>query len=202
MRTLIVFASFGCVWGLQATPLSVDYVTSGASYVITEACECESAEGYPVARQPAIDGKPGSISLILSGGTPPYEINWHTAVAASGARVIVWPGMHRVTVVDAVGERVTRSIHVGQTSRTVHPDCPPCPETEPNIIAVAKPIVGTTAKASTPQFERRILTDQEEVKRSNNGNGDTRRRTARTPERTGGQGGGERRLVRTAQQRL
>jgi hypothetical protein len=201
MRTTILLASFSGVLGLQANPLRVDYSTAVASYVITEACECESAEGYLVARQPSAEGEPGTISLAISGGTPPYSVNWHTAVSASGVRINAWPGMHRVTVIDAVGERVTRSIHVGQTSRTVHPDCPPCPETEPNIIAVAKPIVGTTAKASMPQLERRILAEQKEVERSSPGNGDAGRRTVRTTERTGGQGGRERRPFRTAQQR-
>ena len=201
MRTTILLASFSGALGLQADPLRVDYSTTGASYVITEACDCESAEGYPVVRQPAVENQPGFISLVVSGGTPPYDINWHTEVMTGGSRVIAWPGMHRVTVIDAVGERVTRSIHVGQTSRTIPPECPPCPEVEPNIIAVAKPTVGAAAKASTSQFERRILTDAEEVKRSNIGNGDAGRRTARTSERTGGQGGDQRRLLRNAPQR-
>lgn len=201
MRTSIVLVSLSCAFGLKATPLSVDYTTTLASYVITEMRECECAESYPLDRPSLIDGQPGSILLVVSGGMPPYSINWHTAVASSGTRVIVWPGMHRVTVIDAVGERVTRSIHVGQTSRTIHPECPPCPEVEPNIIAVAKPTVGAAAKASTPQFKRRILTDAEEVKRSNIGNEDAGRRTARTTERTGGQGGDQRRLLRNAPQR-
>lgn len=201
MRTTIVLASFSCALGLQATPLSVEYITADASYVITEMRVCECAESYPLDRPSLIDGQPGSILLVVSGGTPPYSINWHTAVASSGTRVIVRPGMHRVTVIDAVGERVTRSIHVGQTSRTVRTECPPCPEVEPRVVAGAKPVVAKSAKASKPQFKRRVLTEHPEVKRSNVGNGDAGRRRARATERTGGGGGDQHRPLRTAPQR-
>ena len=181
MKALLLPALLTLAPMVQAARLQVDHHTAKAHVTLVRPCSCNGNNHQrSVSGEQEMRTFPGSISLDISGGVAPYDITWHTQPWLGGAVFIAEPGMHRVTVVDAVGERITRSIHVGKSWRYLSAQCP-----EPQGTPAALPAASTGTVPSVgiekPRV-RRIITDKEERKLSNggNGNGGAERRVKNT----------------------
>lgn len=132
---------------LLAARLQVQYITTMAFVTTIQPCEEDVSERY-VPR--TVVTQPGSINLRITGGTPPYSIQWHDG-SGIGICASAMPGRRTVTVIDALGERVTRSIHVGRSHRTVQLHCPE-PTNNERVVSASecKPAVKKLKPIGTP----------------------------------------------------
>jgi hypothetical protein len=106
----------------QAEKLSVVAFTSPSHTMVTGKCELDAPSHLKLFIS-AEDGSsfttrtyPGSVSLMISGGVPPYQIIWHEHPWVSITHMSAMPGVHRVTVVDAEGTRVNATALVTSIS--------------------------------------------------------------------------------------
>ncbi|MEO8069472.1 MAG: hypothetical protein ABI599_17375 [Flavobacteriales bacterium] len=123
MRALLIPALLLLAPLADASNLTVDVRTVKAHATLVRPCHCSGAE-RSVSVPQEMRTFPGSIALDVSGGVAPYRIIWHAYPWLGGEVFIADAGMHRVTVVDANGESVTRSIHVGKKWSYVKRKCP------------------------------------------------------------------------------
>ncbi|HEY0978041.1 MAG TPA: hypothetical protein VGE21_11290 [Flavobacteriales bacterium] len=109
----------------QGAKLKLQVLVSRGQELIVERCECQGAPDRGELSW-VVDRKvtPGSLTLNISGGAPPYRILGvdTTLMVVDGYRS-VQAGTHRITVIDARGERVTRTVNVGISRRYQRMPC-------------------------------------------------------------------------------
>lgn len=94
---------------------------------ITEYCQCPTRDDpNRHARWVSITKTaPGFIGIRISGGTPPYRIYRNDQeIQPYGRYTSADIGSHLITVIDAQGQEVSRSIQVGTTKRFQRTPCP------------------------------------------------------------------------------
>jgi hypothetical protein len=135
MRTLpvILLALFSLQ--AQAKRLSVRLMVSPGRVVVQYLCPDMVGANTSSALLPAGTNSfispversfPGSVSVSVSGGVPPYRYDWH-GMMADASTCSAMPGMVRVTVSDAAGNSVTRTAHVGAVRTVLPSPCGPVP---------------------------------------------------------------------------
>jgi len=131
MRNLLLIPLVLCSLTAQAKRLNVRLMMSPGRVVVHYLCPDMVGANTNSALLPAgansFDSPversfPGSVSVSVSGGVPPYRYDWHGMMADASTCSAI-PGMVRVTVSDAEGNTVTKIAHVSVV-RTVLPS--PC----------------------------------------------------------------------------
>ncbi len=74
---------------------------------------------------------PGSVSVSVSGGVPPYRYDWH-GLMADASTCSALPGVVRITVSDAEGNSVSRTALVSATITTLPSPCGTVPLLDPD----------------------------------------------------------------------
>lgn len=115
------------LWPLSAEAgrLKIQVLVSRAQELVTERCTCAEAPLYREAQWSVHrQTTPGRLDIRVSGGTPPYRfIGADPDVDRKGYYHRVMPGKQVITVVDALGERASRTVHVGKGQRYRRIDC-------------------------------------------------------------------------------
>ncbi len=128
MRALLIASVCILAQPLQASRLKVSVITDPGKVVMVH--QCVGYGDAPLAAEGGSDMLamkelrfPGSVEVAVEGGTPPYRYDWHGMPEATCSAVSAMPGMVRVTISDAEGRHVTRSVYVGQVSKTLATTC-------------------------------------------------------------------------------
>lgn len=131
MRTLFIPLFLSVMLPADAARLKVHLIVSPGAVIHEGQCPAMNGANPSAALtgtntnsfvEYVVKRYPGSASAAVSGGVPPYRYDWH-GLMADASVCSVMPGMVRVTVTDAEGNSVTRSAHVGSTTRTIPPPC-------------------------------------------------------------------------------
>lgn len=194
MKTLLVFPALALAMPAIGARLQVDCATTKAVQTITYDCPRLVMErGGRDAEMLTTSG--GMVRLDISGGTPPYSVSWDGEIGGGGSCFVSMPGRRTVTVVDAAGNRVTRTVHIGTVRRVVRRPCPPDQEDAQPVKVVPDDTVEVKArKRPDGPSSRKVVARKQDLSDSMHGvgSGTTVRRTRTEPVGTG------RKPVRTA----
>ena len=140
MRTLLLLPLVLCSLTAQAKRLNVRLMMSPGRVVIQYLCpdmvgaNTNSAllpAGANSIISPVESSFPGSVSVSVSGGVPPYRYDWH-GMMADASTCSAMPGVVRVTVSDAAGNTVTKIAHVSVERMVLPSPCGDSPFVDPS----------------------------------------------------------------------
>ena len=86
-------------------------------YQPLEPIECVNTAPLSVSSsvtQPLCDGELGSISINVSGGTPPYTYNWSPSNLSGTDVQNLAPGQYAVTIIDAINTAITADFEINE----------------------------------------------------------------------------------------
>lgn len=131
MRTLLAPVFLCVLIPAEAARLKVELIVSPGQVVLRRNCSDAFAANpaMPLGEEGGASVSPftervypGSVMVSASGGVPPYRYDWHGRMA-DGSVCSAMPGQVRVTVMDAMGRSVMRSVHVGETRSVLPAPC-------------------------------------------------------------------------------
>lgn len=200
MRSIIIIGALLIAGAAQAKKLDVAVFSTPGMSVTEDLCGCwPSMDSRPMAFEGRFSSRtyPGSVSLDVTGGVAPYQVTWHEGLSTSFLHVSAMPGLYHVTIDDAAGTRITRSVHVGTVRSYIRRPCLPQKEekvVEPNC----ENQKGVQAeKRPDPNVPRHPWTDKEVTERFGRTGGD-RGEPSHRGDRwgdSGGSGGSDRGVV-------
>lgn len=131
MRTLLLVPVVLCSLHTQAKRLNARLMTSPGRVVVQQLCPDATGANTNSALTSTGTASfishvekhfPGTVSVSVSGGVPPYRYDWH-GMMADASTCSAMPGMVRVTISDAAGNSVTRTAHVGAVRSLLPAPC-------------------------------------------------------------------------------